>query len=133
MMIFLLSSIFAFASEATEPNFLFRYQPNEAPAIACKHERIRDLPDWLVTCQDGRETKVFVAHVIIRETLREKDASLEILFWVTDRNEKKPKFTSGTSLIHLKQRSALAGVTLSQGVENDSAQLVLESQFLDSH
>ncbi len=120
-----LSLLLSLVSFANEPNFQFSYQPNEAPSIPCAMERIRDLPDWLVTCEDGGRKKTFVAHVILRETLRERDSSLEILFWVTDRNEKAPKFTSGTSLIHLKQRSALAGVVLSQGVENDSAQLVL--------
>jgi hypothetical protein len=124
MLFTLLCALFAFA--AIEPNFHFSYQPNEAPSIPCAMERIRDLPDWLVTCEERGRKKVFVAHVILRETLREQDASLEILFWVTDRNQSTPKFTSGTSLIHLKQRSALALVTLSQGVENDSAQLVLQ-------
>jgi hypothetical protein len=107
-----------------DTNMRFRYQPAEAEAVSCTHKRIRDLPDWEIRCGE----KQFVAHVVIREYQRQEEprTSVEILYWVTDRNSPQPKFHSGSNWIRLKKASSLDSLQLSQGVENDYASLELD-------
>jgi len=121
-------SLWAQAAVLPEPNFRFQYSPNESGEIRrCTHERIRDLPDWEITCEGMK--KKFVAHVIIRHYHRESNSSIEILYWVTDRGETSstaPKFHSTTAWIHLTKPGQAGSMSLSQGVENDYASLVMD-------
>lgn len=126
----ILFSVLSFASpqKMPEPNFRFHYAPNESGEIHnCTHKRIRDLPDWEVICE-GIKTK-FAAHVIIRHYHRKDRSSIEILYWVTDRGENSstaPKFHSTSAWVHLSKPGEAARLSLSQGVENDYASLVLD-------
>jgi hypothetical protein len=119
--------LFAWHAEAKGEDLLrFRYVPNEGLALTCSHERIRDLPDWRVSC--GGE-KSFTAHVIVRESEGEAGARLEIHYWVTapGENERAPrKFHSTTALLHLNKGAETRSMILFQGVENDQASLVLD-------
>jgi hypothetical protein len=112
-----------------EPDFRFQYVPNEGEvATPCEHKRIRDLPDWEVNCDGPGVKKRFVAHVIFRETQRESSSSLEILYWVTQRDlnpSVPPKFHSTTARMHFKGNAAPMMMTFEQGVENDMASLQL--------
>ncbi len=108
----------------------FQYEPAEGEvATDCVHERIRDLPDdWTVTCKTPFARKNFAAHVIVREIPRGGVMGYEILYWITERGatpDIPPKFHSTTAFLHIKDASALLNFSLSQGVENDYANLVL--------
>lgn len=128
-MIFLKAlTVFLFSLPALaqpDSHMRFRYVPNEGmPSVECTHKRIRDLPDWDVRCGE----KKFAAHVIIREfqTTEEPRTSLELLYWVTERNAPSPIFSSHTSWIRLKKGTNIDSLVLSQSVENDYASLTLE-------
>jgi hypothetical protein len=118
----------ALTAALPEPKFRFQYVPNEGAGIhRCTHERIRDLPDWEITCEGLK--KKFVAHVIIRHHHKDSRSSIEILYWVTDRgdtNTTPPKFHSTTAWIHLTKPGEAGRISLSQGIENDYASLALE-------
>ncbi len=108
-------------------HFSFRYQPAEgAPELACRHEQIRDLPDWRVACgEDGQ--KKFTVHLVVREIPRDSGRALEILYWVTEpgpTDRSPPIFHSSTFWLRLKGEPE--SFVLSQGVENDYASLVLD-------
>lgn len=126
----LLSLLFAILSFASveDANLRFQYVPNEGGEIRnCTHQRIRDLPDWSIRCEGMK--KEFAAHVVIREHQRGASTSFEILYWVTDRGENsttRPIFHSTTTWVHLKKAGEAASLSLSQGVENDYASLVME-------
>lgn len=117
----LLFTTLAFA--LPDPELKFQYVPNEGGEVLnCTHKRIRDLPDWEVNCGPKR----FAAHVIIRSVQRNQSSSWEILYWVTARNEKKPLFHSTTARVHFAHPTKAMAFSLSQGVENDYASLVME-------
>ena len=114
---------------APEPKLEFSYEPveGEAPSV-CSHERIRDLPDWDVSCNTPYGAKKFSAHVIVREYPRNNSTGIEILYWVTEPGDAPNavrKFHSTSGFFHLKGATELEGFSLSQGVENDFAQLTL--------
>ena len=57
-------------------------------------------------------------------------ADLEILYWVTQRQDKNPpKFHSTTAKIYLRDEASTRALMLAQGVENDYATLDLEMRF----
>lgn len=106
----------------------FTYQPMEGAGTECTHKQIRDLPDYAVECATPYGTKVFTAHVIVRENLREKNTGLEVLYWVTapgDTPTSPRKFDSTSALINLSGKTKLENFSLGQGVENDAAYLNL--------
>lgn len=122
------------ALAAGEPRMSFTYVPNseDAPMLSCRHERIRDLPDWKVLCGNGE--KSFTAHVIIRRMDRAQipQTSMEILYWVTEPGDTPTsvhKFHSTTALIHLRNQTDVYSMTLYQGVENDQASLRMWVEF----
>ena len=92
--------------------------------MACTATQVQDLPDWDVAC--GKRN--FGAHVVVNESPHGSDTAEEILYWVTERNGPplKPRTYHSTSAIfHLKGATSLAGFSLSEGIENDQASLVL--------
>ena len=103
----------------------FTYEPVEGEGpTSCVHKQIRDLPDYDVKCGAKR----FTAHVIVRGGPVQNDTSLEILYWVTEPGDTETsprKYHSTSALLHLKGKAELANLSLSQGVEDDSASLVL--------
>ncbi len=108
---------------------VFHYQPaeGEGPSL-CSHERIRDLPDWKVSCQTPYALKTFTAHVVVQEYPNKTAAGLEILYWVTEPGTTPlaPSiFHSTSALLKWQGSGTLAGFALSQGVENDLASLAL--------
>lgn len=109
---------------SAEPTLKFQYVPHDgAEAILCKHKPVRDLPDFDVHCEAGGIIKDFAAHVIVREL--PAASSLEILYWVTERQAgSRPLFHSTTALLRGKGRAS--AISLSQGVENDFASLVMD-------
>ncbi len=121
----LLIASFSFAYELKDKEMGFMYIPFEGGGeMSCTHSRIRDLPDWKVNC--GK--KEFAAHIVIREYQKssEPQTGLEILYWITDRNSPSPIFNSGTHWINLKKKTSLDSLILSQGVENDYANVQFE-------
>ena len=65
--------------------------------------------------------RVYRVHLLVRQyskdTTNKKD--LEILYWVTDRNQATPKFNSTSQWIQLNGQADLDFFTMSVGVEND--------------
>lgn len=107
----------------------FRYEPNEGEFLECSHKKIRDLPDWDIECGKKGEKK-FSAHVIVRPFYREFEpqTTVEILYWVIEPGKTPTSvhtFHSSTFMVRLKEKTDLYSVSLSQGVENDYASLVL--------
>ena len=124
---------FSMAAEAPSVEMKFSYVPNEAPELPnggileCRHARVRDLPDWTVTCGPQGE-KTFSAHVVIRIAKRSQEPGtmLEILYWVTEPGDSPTsvrKYHSTTALLQLKDPTDLMRLVLFQGVENDQASL----------
>jgi hypothetical protein len=117
--------LFPFCVWAVSPpaEFRFRYVPAEDVSVACTHKQIRDLPDWEVFCGD----KKFVAHVVVREAQREKQSTMEFLYWVTQRHlGRAPAFHSTTARMLFDGQAVPRRLVFEQGVENDAAALQLE-------
>lgn len=99
--------------------------------IPCRHQRIRDLPDWQVQCKGPNGlTKTYAAHVVLTRGVRPPQLGqgiwYEILYWVTDRkNNQKPVFHSSSMTLNLSPSSQLQSFRIYQGVENDFGSLVL--------
>lgn len=97
----------------------------------CTHKRIRDLPDWEVVCKSTNGiVRTFAAHVVVVRGQRQPQSGpgiwYEILYWVTDRQDKnKPVFHSSSMTFNLTPTSHLQAFRIFQGVENDYAALVL--------
>ncbi|MGZ3713425.1 MAG: hypothetical protein ACXVBE_16795 [Bdellovibrionota bacterium] len=134
--LFLVVSASTSAFAEPEPNFHFSYQPNEgADSVSCTHERIRNLPDWKVLCTFFGEQKEFTAHVILRQLPAQTGSTFELLYWVTaagDAPGGAPKFHSTSAILKMKGETAIASLSLAQGVENDYASLVLDASLADS-
>lgn len=123
----LLSLLLSLAAQA-DPLMHFSYEPAEDASTSCTHQQIRDLPDYAVTCATPYGTKTFTAHVIVRQAPRGNDTGAELLYWVTEPGDTETsprKYHSTTALFHLKGSTSLTDFSLSQGVENDQASLVL--------
>lgn len=124
----LLLTPFAFAQALTTDQMRFSYQPMEDVGTECSHKQIRDLPDYAVECVTPYETKLFTAHVIVRESVREKNTGLEVLYWVSapgDTPTSPHKFDSSSLLLNMAGKTSLENFSFSQGVENDGAYLTL--------
>lgn len=109
-------------------NMTFTYQPMEDAGTACTHKQIRDLPDYAVECVTPHGTKLFTAHVVVRENAREKNTGVEVLYWVTapgDTETSPRKFDSSSLLLNVAGKTKLEDFSFSQGVENDAAYLTL--------
>jgi hypothetical protein len=107
----------------------FTYQPMEDAATVCSHKKIRDLPDYHVECITPYETKLFSAHVVVRENVRKINTGMEVLYWVTapgDTPTSPHKFNSSSLLLNVSGKSNLEDLSFSQGVENDRAYLTLK-------
>lgn len=121
---------FLFLSSVAHAKMEFRYEPNEGgDFLECTHKKIRDLPDWDIVCGPKGEKK-FSAHVIVRPFFRESapQTTVEILYWVIEPGKTPTSvhtFHSSTFMVRLKEKTDLYSVSLSQGVENDYASLVL--------
>lgn len=123
----LLWSSLSFALPGGE-NMRFTYQPMEDAAWPCTHKRIRDLPDWEVTCESVYGRKIFSAHVVVRENPRKVNTGIEILYWVTapgDTETSPRKYSSTSALLNLTGTTKIQDFSFSQGVENDAAYLTL--------
>lgn len=127
-LLLLLLTPFAFAQPLSTDQMRFSYQPMEDVATECTHKQIRDLPDYAVECVTPYETKLFTAHVIVRESVREKNTGLEVLYWVSAPGETPTsphKFDSSSLLLNMAGKTKLENFSFSQGVENDGAYLEL--------
>ncbi|MGZ3651029.1 MAG: hypothetical protein ACXVB9_05590 [Bdellovibrionota bacterium] len=127
----LVALLFAFLAHA-EPGvkMQFTYEPadGETPASRCTHAQVRDLPDWDVTCVTPYGTKTYSAHVVVHENSGGPSTTVEVLYWVSEPGESTSPtrtYHSTSALFHLKGTTSLADFSLSQGVENDQASLVL--------
>lgn len=132
--LFLCFILWTVTAQAAVPEMNFTYVPNEAGDLPdagnlkCEFQRIRDLPDWKVSC--GAE-KTFTAHVVIRSMQRDSapQTAFEILFWVTEPGESpnsSHKFHSTTAILELEKATSFSRLVIYQGVENDQASLKLE-------
>lgn len=128
ILFFLLMGVFHSAEAAQKMQFTYEVVEGAEPS-KCKHEQIQDLPDWRVYCDTPYGKKVFTAHVIVREVPRKESTSLEMLYWVTEpgvSEKASSQFHSTTALIRLKGSTSLTSFSVSQGVENDFASLLLD-------
>jgi len=124
----LVALLLAALAHAEPPKMQFTYEPadGETPASGCIHAQVRDLPDWDVTCVTPFGTKTYSAHVVVNESSRGSSTAVEILYWVSEPgNATTRTYHSTSALFHLKGATTLADFSLSQGVENDQASLVL--------
>lgn len=107
----------------------FKYLSSDGEIIlTCKHwQNTSDLNDWQIFCGKGTHLeKQYVAHVIIRKHIRnDLTESMELLYWVTDRNSENTRFSSQSQTINFKKTVDISDLTLMQSIENDYAQLVL--------
>lgn len=108
----------------------FQYMTSDGDyQLSCKHLPNAQLDmDFDVYCGKGTSNlKQYLVHLIIRPIANKPDeTSYEILYWVTDRSQgNSPVFSSTSQIITLDQETRLKRLSLSQSLENDSAQLYL--------
>lgn len=91
--------------------------------LKCAH--VYDKPDawdWDVYCGKGTNMlRIYRVHLLVRQYSKEttNKKALEILYWVTDRNQATPKFNSTSQWIQLRGQADLDFFNMSVGVEND--------------
>lgn len=98
--------------------------------LDCKHWiQNQSSGDFNVICGKGTRTvKEFSVHLIIRRFPHQAATTFEVLYWVTDRNTKKPVpgFTSHSQLFTVSGKSQIQQFIMSQGLENDGSQMRLK-------
>jgi hypothetical protein len=98
--------------------------------LACKHWiQNEGAGDFNVLCGKGTPTKKeYSVHLVVREHPRASTTSFEVLYWVTDRNtsDPVPHFSSQTQIFTVDGKSHLREFIMSQGLENDAAQMRLK-------
>jgi hypothetical protein len=118
--------------EIQESDVTFRYQSNDGTFdLECAH--VFDSPeahDWDVWCGKGSGTNLlrqFRVHFMVRalEHRTLQKSAYEVLYWVIDRNAKKPQFDSTSTWLQFNNLSKLEVMSFSQGVENDYAMLTV--------
>jgi len=85
--------------------------------------------DFEVACGKGTQLfKQYAAHVVVRSFSRGDQTTFEILYWITDKNVKGsvPSFSSHSQLFTVDRGTKIREFQMSQGIENDYAQLVLK-------
>jgi hypothetical protein len=110
--------------EIKEDDMTFRWTSADGEiSLNCAH--VYDKPDawdWDVYCGKGTNMlRVYRIHLLVREYAKESanKKAFQILYWVTDRNQEKPKFNSTSQWIQLNGQADLDFFNLSVGVEND--------------
>ncbi|KYG70380.1 hypothetical protein AZI85_00010 [Bdellovibrio bacteriovorus] len=117
--------------EITEDMVKFHYMSSDGTfELKCAHVFDKpDAHDWDVWCGKGTKwLRQFRVHFLVRQ-YQGRDAqksAFEVLYWVIDRDQKTPKFSSTSSWIQFNNPSKLEIMRFSQGVENDYAYLTVE-------
>ncbi|MFM6930026.1 MAG: hypothetical protein ACKOX6_16260 [Bdellovibrio sp.] len=116
--------------EVKEDDVTFRWTSSDGEIqLKCAH--VYDKPDawdWDVYCGKGTNMlRIYRVHFLVRQYAKEttNKKALEILYWVTDRNQPTPKFSSTSQWIQLHGQADLDFFNLSVGVENDYGTLDL--------
>jgi hypothetical protein len=84
--------------------------------------------DFSVACGKGTKwIRFYSVHLLIRQIPAPTSTSFEILYWVTDRNAKgsTPAFSSHSQLVTIDKNAKIKEFRMSQGIENDYAQMSL--------
>lgn len=84
--------------------------------------------DFDVVCGKGTKwMRFYSVHLLIREMPAVDTTTFEILYWVTDRSAKgpTPSFSSHSQLFSIDKNAKIRELRLSQGLENDYAQMSL--------
>ena len=107
----------------------FHYSSSDGEfQLECKHWIGNTAGDFDVICGKGtRHVKQYLVHLVIRPMKKTNETTFEILYWVTDRNTKTamPAFSSVSQLLTVDSKSQLKKIRMSQGIENDYAQMEL--------
>ena len=114
----------------TDSNLSFEYTSSDGEiSMSCKHSQVRyDLPDWQVVCGKGTKLeKKFGVHFVIYRGSRsvEPKTWYEVLYWVTDRQNSIPLFSSTSMTVNLSGNTSTHSIRLYQSVENDYASLII--------
>ena len=111
----------------------FTYQGFEGDNyFPCTHAlESAEAQDWKLICKNpnGPGTRQFRIHLWVTAYTHTNAPKLsyEILYWVTDLSDSAHIVAvGGTTWLHLSEPSALAGIELSQSVENDTAGVYLK-------
>jgi hypothetical protein len=110
----------------------FRYESNDGSfTLSCKHW-IGNFSggDFSVACGKGQgtgEIKNYSVHLRIRTVPKGTLTIFELMYWITDRNVKTPvpAFASHSQLFTVSKVAEIHELQMSEGVENDYAQLVM--------
>lgn len=115
-----------------EDDVKFTYMSNDGEIrLSCAHVYDRpDAWDWDVWCGKGTNMlRIFRVHFLAQQFYSSKadKSAIEILYWVTDRDQVPTKmFSSTTTWLQFKGKVLPEKLEFSQGVENDYAYLTLE-------
>ena len=116
-------------------NWKFTFQTFDGETVnKCKHLLTDELAhDWRVECFDdkGQPTQKYNVHLWVTAYERNVNPqlSLEVLYWVTDITNASPIGSSSTIWFHMKDKTYLDSVQISQGVSHDTAGLYLEIKW----
>lgn len=141
MKIFIFSVLLAFSSSTAlaakkqqlhESEVKFSYSSADGEfTLKCTHYLHEPaLHDFDVWCGKGTShLRTFRVHFLARQHEKPQlgKNSLEVLYWVIDRDQDMTrKFSSGSTWINFKNKSDIERMNFSQGVENDYAYLSVE-------
>lgn len=119
------------AKDIKEDDVTFSYMSNDGSIeLQCAHVYDRpDAWDWDVWCGKGTNMlKQYRVHFLLRQYVSKagNKSAYEVLYWVTDRNQKAPAFSSTTQWLQFDGINSPDELSFSQGVENDYAYLTLK-------
>lgn len=126
------SSFAATTREVMEDEVKFSYASADGEfSLKCVHYLNKpETHDFDVWCGKGTpHLRTFRVHFLVRQHDKPSigKSSLEVLYWVIDRDQDMTrKFSSGSTWINFKNQSAIEKMNFSQGVENDYANLSVE-------
>lgn len=118
-----------FSSSELLDKIKFQYSTSDGGfTLNCQHySNLKTETDYDVYCGKGTPWfKEYVVHLVVRQSSKPTETTYEILYWLTDRNDRNASTYSSTSqLITVDGKTNLKRFSLSQSLENDSAQLYL--------
>lgn len=110
--------------EIKEDDVTFTWRSNDGSfTYKCAH--VYDKPDawdWDVWCGKGTNMfRIYRIHFLVQqfEKPSQDKKAYEILYWVTDRNQAVPKFSSTSQWFQLSGKADLDFFSMDVGVEND--------------
>jgi hypothetical protein len=140
-------TILAFSPHAQagiqDKDLKFTYMVNEGSIyLPCVHYREDQTSHyWKVKCNDGGNiTQTYKVYFNIRVGRGAEDSPVkqayEFLYFINDRNQKQPSFSSQGTWLHLRSLSEIESLAMDLSLENDYSLLRLEftpSDGADKH